>query len=485
MRRLLQRSQRLIIWLGVLPALMAVVAYWTSQRHIESVSSTIETGRFLRTLDDLLSSVKDAETGQRGYLLTSDPEYLDPFQSAKARLPGQISAVMSLGRASEADQRLLNRIPELVRRKIAELDITLALHKTSPAAAVAHVKTDVGRELMTQLRDVVAAIRTQQQQKLGVFEARQTRRQEALDTVLSAGVVVSLILVYMAYTLSVRYGRERDQIEHEIRDLVAERTAALQARTRELEASAAELQRSNNDLLQFAYVSSHDLQEPLRTVASYVGLLKRRLNSQLDETSQKYIQFAVDGANRMQTLINDLLSYSRVGTQGIQSAPVNMNKVVKAALQNLDAAILNSGARVTYSNLPAVLGDENKLVQVVQNLIGNAIKFHKPGEFPEISIAAEPSGGTEWVFSIRDNGIGFDAKYNDRIFQVFQRLHGIGKYPGNGIGLAICRRIVEHHGGRLWATSEPEKGSTFFFALPASEQAAHLEPAVSGGAKHG
>jgi light-regulated signal transduction histidine kinase (bacteriophytochrome) len=259
-------------------------------------------------------------------------------------------------------------------------------------------------------------------------------------------------------------------LEQEIRQIVRDRTAELEERTRELERRSIDLQRSNADLLQFAYVASHDLQEPLRTIASYVGLLGHRYNGKLDESAEKYIEFAISGADRMQTLIGDLLTYSKAGTQELERRPVSMNAVVNVVLENLAASREQTGAQIAVEALPAIAVDEKQLIQVFQNLIGNAIKFHKPDEAPEICITASKRDSAEWIFAVKDNGIGFDEEYTERIFQMFQRLHGIGKYPGTGIGLAICRRIIEQHGGRLWATSSPGVGSTFFFSLPASEK---------------
>jgi light-regulated signal transduction histidine kinase (bacteriophytochrome) len=200
-------------------------------------------------------------------------------------------------------------------------------------------------------------------------------------------------------------------------------------------------------------------------VGSYMGLLARRYQGKLDESADRYIQFAVEGASRMQALIADLLTYSRAGTQAIEKKPTPFQRIVETALSNLEVAIRESGAQIRCGNLPTVEADETKLVQVVQNLIGNAIKFRKPDVTPAVEITASQVD-SRWLFSVADNGIGFEPKYTDRIFQVFQRLHTVGRYPGNGIGLAISRRIIEHHGGELWADSQPEVGSTFFFTLP-------------------
>jgi light-regulated signal transduction histidine kinase (bacteriophytochrome) len=225
-----------------------------------------------------------------------------------------------------------------------------------------------------------------------------------------------------------------------------------------------DLARSNKDLEQFAYVASHDLQEPLRMVSSYTQLLARRYQGQLDATADKYIHYAVDGAGRMQSLIEDLLAYSRVGTRAQGFAPADCTAVLGQALANLKAAIEQSGAVVTHDALPVVVHDQSLLVQLFQNLIGNAIKFHVAAP-PRVHVSAEQKGG-EWVVAVRDNGIGIDPQYAERIFTIFRRLHTNEEYAGTGIGLAICKKIVERRGGRIWVESQPGTGSTFYFTVP-------------------
>ncbi len=225
-----------------------------------------------------------------------------------------------------------------------------------------------------------------------------------------------------------------------------------------------DLKRSNEDLQQFAYVASHDLQEPLRMVASYTQLLARRYSGKLDSDADDFIKFAVDGATRMQRMINDLLIYSRVGTRGGPFAPTPCEMVLEDALSNLKLAIEERRAVITHDPLPTVMADEAQLIQLFQNLIGNAIKFHvKPP--PRVHISARKTSEV-WLFSVHDNGIGIDPQYSERIFIIFQRLHSKGEYPGSGIGLALCKKIVERHGGRIWLESKPGAGSTFFFTLP-------------------
>jgi PAS domain S-box-containing protein len=226
----------------------------------------------------------------------------------------------------------------------------------------------------------------------------------------------------------------------------------------------AELARSNTELERFAYVASHDLQEPLRMVASYTQLLARRYKGKLDADADEFIGYAVDGATRMQQLINALLDYSRVGTRIKPFEATDCEAVFSNAVANLNAAIKETDAVVEHDPLPTVVADATQMVQLFQNLIGNAVKFHGD-EKPEVHVKAARNG-TEWIFSVSDNGIGIDPKYFDRIFVIFHRLHGRGEYPGTGIGLAICKKIIERHKGRIWVESQPGKGATFYFTIP-------------------
>ncbi len=244
---------------------------------------------------------------------------------------------------------------------------------------------------------------------------------------------------------------------------MVERSLALTSH--ELNERNLELARSNADLRQFAYVVSHDLQEPLRSLSGYAELLARRYRGQLDPRADELIEGAVDGARRMQGFIRDLLACLKIGFDRVQLVPTSMNTIRTIAVQNLAAAIEESGASLEGGDLPEVVGDPNQLVQLMQNLIGNAIKFRRTDP-PLVSISAERDGA-RWRFAVRDNGIGIPEPGRERVFQIFQRLHPPDAYPGTGIGLAIASRIVERHRGRIWLESEVGRGTTFFFSLPA------------------
>ena len=260
-------------------------------------------------------------------------------------------------------------------------------------------------------------------------------------------------------------------VGHQIGQFIARKQAeaALQEANEQLTVKAQQLSRSNAELEQFAYVASHDLQEPLRMIASYTQLILRRYGDRFDGDAREFMDFIVDGATRMKQLIEDLLAYSRVGTHGKAFRPTDSGAAVQKALANLRAAIESSNGTVTCDPLPTINADEFQLVQLFQNLIGNALKF-KGAETPRVHISVNEQADT-WIFGVKDNGIGIDGEYFDRIFMVFQRLHSRTDYPGTGIGLAICKKVVDRHGGRLWIESGVGSGSTFWFTVPKKVEA--------------
>ena len=269
-------------------------------------------------------------------------------------------------------------------------------------------------------------------------------------------------LLFSSHRLSLEL-REKEIYEREMKDELRTELDEHLRTGRKLAETMAELERSNRELEQYAYVASHDLQEPLRKITSFISLLEKRYKDSFEQEGVKYLHYVVDGAKRMQTLINDLLAYSRLGTQGRPFLQTDCNKVLDRILVDLDKPIKNRGAEITHDSLPILMADELQLGQVFQNLVANAVKFCR--DRPRIHISAE-RGADGWLFSVSDNGIGIKEEFFDRIFVMFQRLHTPVEYPGTGIGLAVCKKIIERHGGRIWAESEAGKGSTFYFTIP-------------------
>lgn len=255
-------------------------------------------------------------------------------------------------------------------------------------------------------------------------------------------------------------------------ELVRDRQARLEVQTAKLDAQTVELRRSNAELEQFAYVTSHDLQEPLRKVASFCQLLEKRYGDVVDERGRQYIDFAVDGAKRMQVLINDLLTFSRVGRVNDGFGPVSLDHALDKALANLSAAVDESGATIERpQRLPEIDGDATLLTMLWQNLIGNAIKFTRPESTPEVSISVQRRPDDMWLVSVQDRGIGIAEEFEEKIFVIFQRLHGRDEYTGTGIGLALCKKIVEYHGGQIWLDTTSSDGARFNFTLPVISEA--------------
>jgi signal transduction histidine kinase len=451
---------------------------------------------------DLRGAVIDLETSVRGYSVTDDPRFLESYAAAEEGGDASLDELASL----VVDDRGLSAQVEDVRALVEGWQERIArpVIEASTEAERAAVRTvefeqeglrrvEAMRTSIDRIENELLAVRAD---KVGDLNGAARRSTWAM-LLQAAGVVLAGLLLLVALTRVVirpidHLGRDARKVaggdlRHVVRgqgspdlarlgghvDAMRTRILAeveqLSEATADLERQTEELARSNSDLEQFAYVASHDLQEPLRKVSSFCQLLQKRYSDQLDDRANEYINFAVDGAKRMQDLINDLLAFSRVGRTTESFEPVDLGEIVDDVVGVLDPAIASAGATVTVGELPVIMGDRRLLGATFQNLVANALKFR--GEAPptvDISaVRCDGADGPEWVVTVADNGIGIDPAYGDQIFVIFKRLHGKAEYAGTGIGLALVKKIVEFHGGRVWLESHSPPGSTFKLALPA------------------
>ncbi|WP_092781013.1 sensor histidine kinase [Actinokineospora terrae] len=445
------------------------------------------------------TALVDQETGLRGYVLTAKDEFLEPYDSGVER---QRAAIANLRRSIVVRTDLLDRITSIEtdverwRTDYAEPTID----RVRATGVGGDAQTEEGKRRFDQVRAAVGGL--QRELDLAREEGRATLASAASTLVIvCATIAIVLLVVFLLVAVVLRAAvagplaqltggvrRVADgDFQHELRvtgprevtelagdvDSMRRRILAEVSVQREvnaaLDARTEDLKRSNAELEQFAYVASHDLQEPLRKVASFCQLLERRYKGQLDDRADQYIGFAVDGAKRMQVLINDLLAFSRVGRHARDRVPVAGADLVAQAETNLAEAIGEAGAVVEVGELPTVLGEAPLLTAVFQNLIGNAVKF-RGTQPPVVRITAERDG-EHWLFTVVDNGIGIEPEFAERVFVIFQRLHGKDAYPGTGIGLAMCRKIIEYHGGRIWLDPADDGGTRFRFTLPVAADA--------------
>lgn len=447
---------------------VCVLSYRGMARTGQDRDWVTHTNLVLERLDVILADATEAESAQRGYIITGDEAYLGAYRNAVETAKQEEQRIRQMTSDNAVQQRAMDGVERLLAEKFDVLERAIETRRAGGLAVASEAlsrRADGPR--MEQIRIAVAGMREEEERLLAqrsrVWEdSRRTTR-----GMIYGGNALALLFLILAGVAVQQEMARRQRAEDEVRRANQELEDRVAERTAELGRRAEELARSNGELEQFAYVASHDLQEPLRMVASFTQLLGKRYRDQLDDDGRDFIHYAVDGANRMQNLISDLLSFSRVGTRETVFEPTSCDFILNRALGNLALMIEESGAEITCDGLPQVMGDAKQLSQVFQNLIANAIKFRgsKP---PKVEIRAEPAGGN-WKISVRDNGIGIPAEQASRIFVIFQRLHTRTEYPGTGIGLSICKKIVERHGGRIWMEGSPGGGSTFFFTLPAAE----------------
>lgn len=446
----------------------------------------------------LSAALVNQETGIRGFAITGNRDFLAPYQQGRQQEDAALAILRRLGAAEPRPELTTDLDTVLDRAQAWQADYAQPSIAAVTAASTAGVTVDpeLGKARFDALRTAL------ERQRVGLSKAR-ANAHDSLDSAanillvvclaIGAGLLVLLVAIgiWMGRIITIplerlgsevrivadgqfgrqvtgRGSRELVELGTDIdgmrRQIVAELTT-VQALNRRLDAQTAELQRSNSDLEQFAYVASHDLQEPLRKVSSFCELLAKRYAGQLDDRADQYIHFAVDGARRMSVLINDLLAFSRVGRTTTDAwSQLDCEAVLTQATRNLDEFIAQTAAQITHDPLPTVVGEAALLTTVFQNLVGNAIKF-RGEQPPQIHIGVQLDGEF-WLFRVSDNGIGIDPAYAEKIFVIFQRLHSKDAYPGTGIGLALCRKIIDYHRGRIWLDPDTTSGSTFCFTLP-------------------
>nr|WP_225447497.1 sensor histidine kinase [Streptacidiphilus sp. PB12-B1b] len=459
----------------------------------------------------LEAALVNQETGTRGYAISGQTDFLQPYTEGLAQENTAVAQLRQLTAGDRAAGVALDRV--LARAETWQHDIARPIAASPAGRAVPDdvAQVNKGKQEFDALRAALTAQQQQLQQRRDAALADLNHSRTLRDWLFTAIAVV--ILVVSALVLAgLRRGvnlplerlsgqlrvvaqggfdqpisssgpadlrqlaRDAEAMRHYLVQELANSRAAQAA----VDAHAADLRRSNAELEQFAYVASHDLQEPLRKVASFCQLLQRRYAEQLDERANQYIGFAVDGANRMQTLINDLLAFSRVGRVHDGYTPVDLEQVWASTEDSLSVGIAETGAVLVRDPLPTVAGDPTQLGMLLQNLITNAVKFRAPDRPPRITLTCEPDPERDlWRFAFTDNGIGIDAEYAERVFVIFQRLHTRDAYPGNGIGLAMCKKIVEFHGGSIAVDPRHSGGTRIAFTLPRSAPEAPLaEPEV-------
>lgn len=491
-----RRTKAVFVWIAAIPILLLGAALWSRAQYLELVKRVDHGRQVQASIQDLLATLSDAETGRRGFVVTGDPAYLAAVDTAAAKSPQILRRLADLTQRDLGQQANVRALERLVTDRVSLLRETS--QRSGESAIQAEKRT--GLAVSLQLNKLVADMMARETREIEQRERATTSADFAAEVFLVAGCIATIVLLVLAYRIMRQYAAGRDHAEAEVRSAnqqLQEKVRELDRVNSELEARVKErtssLERSNHDLQQFAFIASHDLQEPLRMIVSYLGLLGKSLRGKLTPEEEKFMGFAADGAARMQALIRDLLAYAQAGSQKPEFKPTKLGDLVKQARYALLESIREAGAEISVGPLPEIPADPLKMSLVLQNLLSNGIKFRRPGTKPVIHIEAQREADM-WRVSVRDEGIGFDPKYSEKIFMAFQRLHGKSEYPGTGIGLAICKRIVEAHGGRIWADANPAEGATFYFTVPvvaeSSRPADDPEPASlfyrqSGGAGPG
>ena len=506
-------------WLraGVIGALVVLLVLGVLGGWVLSQASTDTSTMVDRSSPALIEAVRleasliNQETGIRGYGLSGQKDFLSPYTQGLADEKAAVDRLDTLAAGdpkAEADLRLV-----LSSAETWQADVARPIAAAPPGAPVA-LATQISDKGKAEFDAFRAAAAVQQAHLQSERDTARASLQdiETLRSWVFAAIAVVIVLLAALVSEGLRRGvtLPLEKLTEDVRRvsdgdfthpvdcttgpadlrLLASDVEAMRKRLAEeltfadearqlLDGQAADLRRSNAELEQFAYVASHDLQEPLRKVASFCQLLQRRYADKLDDRADQYIAFAVDGANRMQTRINDLLAFSRVGRVNTSYAEVDLESVLASTLDGVAIAVEESGSEITHDPLPRLTVDPTQMGMLLQNLITNAIKFRAPDRTPKIHLSAE-RGEQEWRFAVTDNGIGISPAYADRVFVIFQRLHTRDAYPGNGIGLAMCKKIVEYHGGTIAVDPDREVGTRISFTLPLEPLRPDTETVAAG-----
>lgn len=448
-------------------AMAAIVAYFNIRTIQDNERVVVHTHEVLDSLRLVFSDVAEAANGQRGFLIVGDEAYLQPYDKALRDIDQHLAQLTKLVADNPEQVTRSEALKAAVSARLTSLKRGIDLLKSEgPDAAEAHIRSGIGKTQHDAIREIVNEM-VAEEERLLAERAEETRigyRTAFFTTGLTT--LVGMALVGIVYGLALKQAQARERMTAELERLVEVRTA-------ELNQTNDALRVSNRELEQFASVASHDLQEPLRKIEAFGDRLKSRNMEQLDESGRDYLERVLVSASRMRSLINDLLNFSRVTTRGQAPQPCNLQTVAEEVVSDLEGRLQQTSGRVELGNLPTIEADPLQMRQLLQNLIGNALKFHRPGVPPVVKVESRGADseklGPACVISVADNGIGFEEVYLDRIFNVFQRLHGRNEYEGTGMGLAIARKIVERHNGTITAHSKLDEGSTFIVTLPLAQ----------------
>ncbi|MGZ3548034.1 MAG: sensor histidine kinase [Vulcanimicrobiaceae bacterium] len=437
---LISTSTISLVGIVVVSILVGILSNAIIQRNRDSLASAYNT-RF--DLQRVLTLVVDRETGVRGFTSTREPLFLAPYERTGVEVKRTLDKLRR-GARNSALSPIFPLIDDIDRTHARWTKAVAHPLIARPSLAASARLQFEGKTEIDRIRDEVARAQL-------IVDGVLERERVVTRLTIAAAIAVIIVFAVVLGVIGLQSERRRFNQERKLRAEIAARNLALE--------------RSNASLSEFAYVASHDLQEPLRTVASFTQLLQRRYADKLDDTANEFIDFAVDGAGRMQQLISDILQYSRVTTHGKELRAVDLGLCVRRAVGNLRIAIAERNASVDVGAMPEVLGDDVQLVQLMQNLIGNGLKYSHAVR-PHVSVRAA-RGGEWWTISVEDNGIGIAPVYHERIFRIFARLHTRDEYSGTGIGLAVVNGIVDRHHGQIWVDSEEGNGATFYFTLKA------------------